>query len=148
MSLLPQTLPGVGVLLPFQQQWGRVLGLLALHLESACLWFSSFDCLWSLGIWCCTMEEWMKPIQSHTLCSILLVIDCKGLNRNDGLDLSQLMTLLFPPCLSDVVVFGKGDFTNPGSIHPCKEHKWWGGSPMLWCNDSINCLLLNCVPLF
>ena len=67
LSLLPQMVSGVGGLLCFQQQWRRVLGLHALHLESACLWFLSFDLLLSLGIWCCTMEEWMRPIQCHTL---------------------------------------------------------------------------------
>ena len=40
----------------------------------------------------------MRPIQCHTLRSMILVIDCEGLNRDDGLDLSQLMTLLFPSC--------------------------------------------------
>ena len=89
LSLLPQMVSGVGGLLCFQQQWGSVLGLLALHLESDCLWFSSFDRFWSLVIWCCTMEEWMRPIQSYTLCLILLVIDHKGLNRDDGLDITS-----------------------------------------------------------
>ena len=59
----------------------------------------------------------MRPVQCHTLCLMFLVIDCKGLNRGDGLDLSQLMTLLFPSCSCDEVVFGKGAFTNPGTIH-------------------------------
>ena len=31
----------------------------------------------------------MRPIQSHTLCSVLLVIDCKGVNRDDGLDITR-----------------------------------------------------------
>ena len=52
-----------------------------------------------------------------TLCSMFLVIDCNGLNRDDGLDLSQLMTLLFPSCSCDEVVFGKVVFTNLGPIH-------------------------------
>ena len=92
LSLLPQMVSGMRGLLPFQQQQGKALCLRALHLESACLWFSSIDLLWSLGIWCCTMEEWRRPIQCHTLCLMLPVIYCKGLNRDDGLDLSQLMT--------------------------------------------------------
>ena len=48
---------------------------------------------------------------------MFLVIDCRGLNRDDGLDLSQLMTLLFPSFSCDEVVFGKGVFTNLGPIH-------------------------------
>ena len=48
---------------------------------------------------------------------MLLIIEYKGLNKDDGLDLSQLMTLLFPSCPCDEVVFGKGAFTNPGTIH-------------------------------
>ena len=59
----------------------------------------------------------MRPVQCHTLCSMFLVIDCKGLNRGDGLDLSQLMTLLFPSCSSDEVVFSKEAFINLGPIH-------------------------------
>ena len=43
--------------------------------------------------------------------------DGKGLKRDDGLDISQLMTLLFPSCSCDEVVFGKGVFTNLGPIH-------------------------------
>ena len=57
----------------------------------------------------------MRPIQCHTLC--LMGTDCKGLNRGDGLDLSQLMTLLSPSCSCDELVFGKGVFTNLGPIH-------------------------------
>ena len=58
----------------------------------------------------------MRPIQSHTLGSVLLVIDCKGVNRDDGLH-HQLMTLLLllRPC--DEVVFGKEAFNNLGIIH-------------------------------
>ena len=52
-----------------------------------------------------------------TLCSMFLVIDCNGLNKDDGRDLSQLMTLLFPSCSCDEVVFGKGVFTNLGPIN-------------------------------
>ena len=59
----------------------------------------------------------MRPVQCHTLCLMFLVIDCKGLNRDDGLDLSQLMNLLFPSCSCDEVVFGKGVFTNLSPIH-------------------------------
>ena len=59
----------------------------------------------------------MRPIQCHTLCLMLPVIYCKGLKRYDGLDLSQLMTLVFPSCSCDEVVFGKGVFTNLGPIH-------------------------------
>ena len=32
----------------------------------------------------------MRPVQCHTLCLMFLVIDCKRLNRDDGLDLSLL----------------------------------------------------------
>ena len=53
----------------------------------------------------------MRPVQCHTLCSTFLVIDCKGLNRDNGLHLSQLMTLLFPSCSCDEVIFGKAVFT-------------------------------------
>ena len=135
---------GVGGLLPFQQQQGRALGLLAHHLEYACLWFSSFDLLWFLGIWCCTMEEWMRPIQCHTLCLMLPVIYCKGLNRDDGLDLSQLMTSSWPSS-SHALVMKLSLVKKPLQIlvQPCKEHRWWGGSPVLWCNNSINCFLLK-----
>ena len=59
----------------------------------------------------------MRPVQCHTLCLMFLVIDCKRLNRDDGLDLSQLMTLLFPSCSCDEVVFGKGVFTNLSPIY-------------------------------
>ena len=59
----------------------------------------------------------MRPVQCHTLCLMFLVIDCKRLNRDDGLDLSQLMTLLFPSCSSDEVVFSKEAFINLGPIH-------------------------------
>ena len=59
----------------------------------------------------------MRPIQCHTLRSMILVIDCEGLNRDVGLDLSQLTTLLFPSRPCDEVVFGKGVFMNPGPIH-------------------------------
>ena len=48
---------------------------------------------------------------------MFLVIDCEGLNRGDGLDLSQLMTLLFPSRSCDEVVFGKGAFTNLSLIY-------------------------------
>ncbi|CAI9166177.1 unnamed protein product [Rangifer tarandus platyrhynchus] len=44
---------------------------------------------------------------------MLLIIGCKGLNKDNGLDLSQLMTFLFPSCPCDEVVFGEGAFTNP-----------------------------------
>ena len=44
---------------------------------------------------------------------MFLVMDCKELNRVNGLDLRQLMTLLFLLCLCDEVVFGKGAFPNP-----------------------------------
>ena len=47
---------------------------------------------------------------------MLLVIDCKGLKRDDGLDLSQLMTKLIT-CPCDEVVFSKEAFTNLGLIH-------------------------------
>ena len=59
----------------------------------------------------------MRPVQCHTLCLMFLVIDCKRLNRDDGLDLSQLMTLLFPSRSCDEVVFGKGAFTNLSPIY-------------------------------
>ena len=59
----------------------------------------------------------MRPVQCHTLCLMFLVIDCKRLNRDDGLDLSQLMNFFFPSCSCDEVVFGKGVFTNLGPIH-------------------------------
>ena len=44
---------------------------------------------------------------------MFLVIDCNGLNRDDGLDLSQLMTKLIT-CPCDEVVFSKEAFTNLG----------------------------------
>ena len=46
---------------------------------------------------------------------MLLVIVCKGLKRDDGLDLSQLMTKLIT-CPCEEVVFGKETFTNLGPI--------------------------------
>ena len=52
---------------------------------------------------------------------MFLVIDCNGLNRDDGLDLNQLMALLFPSCSCDEVVFSKGVFTNLGPIHARNE---------------------------
>ena len=47
---------------------------------------------------------------------MLLVIDCKGLKRDDDLDLSQLMPKLIT-CPCDEVVFSKEAFTNLGLIH-------------------------------
>lgn len=97
---------------------GRVLGLLALHLESDCLWFSSFDHFWSPGIWCCTMEEWMRPIQSYTLCLILLGIIHKELNRDDGLDItsSWLCSFFYAVVMKQSLV--KRRLYEPWSIHP------------------------------
>ncbi|XP_027399201.1 antigen WC1.1-like [Bos indicus x Bos taurus] len=48
--------------------------------------------------------------------TMLLVIDCKGLKRDDDLDLSQLMPKLIT-CPCDEVVFSKEAFTNLGLIH-------------------------------
>ena len=50
---------------------------------------------------------------------MLLVIDCKGLKRDDGLDLSLLTTKLIT-CPRDEVVFSKEAFTNIGLIHTRK----------------------------
>ena len=45
---------------------------------------------------------------------MLLVVDCKGLKRDDGLDLSQIT------CPCDELVFSKEAFTNLGLIHTRK----------------------------